>query len=78
LDIKQSDRDKIRHGKRHLFPNIHVVICPIHSPAQHTQHKVENKEGSKDDQANKVNPRQLKPNSIIHLQRWTGKQKQQY
>lgn len=38
-----------------------------HLPAQHAQHQVENKEGSKDHQADKVDPRQLKAHRIIHL-----------
>lgn len=42
-----------------------------HLPAQHTQNQVENKEGSKDDQADKVDPRQLKAHRIIHLKRNT-------
>lgn len=38
-----------------------------HPPAQHTQNQVENEEGSKDDQTDKVDPRQLKAHRIIHL-----------
>lgn len=40
-----------------------------HLPAQHTQNQVENKEGSEDDQADKVDPRQLEAHRIIHLKR---------
>lgn len=40
-------------------------------PAQHTQNQVENKEGSKDDQADKVDPRQLEAHRIIHLKKTT-------
>lgn len=42
-----------------------------HLPAQHTQNQVENEEGSKDDQADKVDPRQLEAHRIIHLKRNT-------
>lgn len=42
-----------------------------HPPAQHTQNQVENEEGSKDDQTDKVDPRQLKAHRIIHLKRNT-------
>lgn len=38
-----------------------------HSPAQDTQHKIEDKEGAENDQRHKINPRQLKTNGIIHL-----------
>lgn len=53
----------------------HIQLCDMqhsntkHLPTQHTQNQVENKEGSKDDQANKVDPRQLKAHRIIHLNR---------
>lgn len=42
-----------------------------HLPTQNTQNQVENKEGSKDDQADKVDPWQLKAHRIIHLKRNT-------
>lgn len=42
-----------------------------HLPAQHTQNQVENEEGSKDHQTDKVDPRQLKAHCIIHLKRNT-------
>lgn len=43
-------------------------------PAQHTQHQVENKEGAKDDQANKVDPGQLEAHCVVHLHRDTGRE----
>lgn len=47
--------------------------CLFHLPAQHTQHKVEDKKGSKDDQAYKVDPGQLKTDGIIHLPKENNK-----
>lgn len=49
-----------------------------HLPTQYTQNQVENKEGSKDDQANKVDPRQLKAHRIIHLKRTTEQHEAKY
>lgn len=45
-------------------------------PAQHSQDQVEYKEGSKDDQTDKVDPRQLKAHCIIHLHGNTSRERE--
>lgn len=61
-------------------PNHSLAPCPLcamqrsnaeHLPTQYTQNQVENKEGPKDDQADKVDPGQLEAHRIIHLKRNT-------
>lgn len=44
----------------------------VYIPTQHSQNQVENKEGSKDDQTDKVDPRQLEAHCVIHLNRNTN------
>lgn len=36
-------------------------------PAQHTQNEIENEKGAKDDERDKIDPRQLIAHSILHL-----------
>lgn len=45
----------------------HDETSMIYSPAQHTQHKIEDKKRSEDDQAYKVHPGQFEPDRIVHL-----------
>lgn len=44
------------------------------APAQHTQYEINDEKGSKDDERNKVNPRDLKADGIIHLCRETERE----
>lgn len=54
------------------------LLCPLpncerqrsrYEPAQHTQHKVDDEKGAKDDQRNKVDPGDLVANGVVHLHR---------
>lgn len=58
--------------------NVHTLIMLTdllakrkdrHLPAEHPQHQVENKEGAKQDKADKVDPGPFVPNGIIYLAR---------
>lgn len=46
---------------------LNVEVFGLHQPAEDTKNQVENEEGAKDHQADKVNPGQLETDGIIHL-----------
>lgn len=43
------------------------VGCPASSPTQDAKYKVEDEEGTKDDETHKIHPGQLIPHGILHL-----------
>lgn len=53
-----------------------LVPFGVNLPAQHTQNQVENEEGSKDDQADEVDPGQLEAHGIIHLHQNTSSEEE--
>lgn len=47
----------------------------MHQPAEDTKNQVENEEGAENHQADKVNPRQLEADGIVHLAQKVEKEK---
>lgn len=69
LSVREQDSECITSHPSHREDSLLWRTDLKTSPAQHTQHQVENKERSKDDQADKVDPGQLKAHRIVHLRR---------
>ena len=44
-----------------------LCMCLGSSPTQDTKYKVEDEEGSKDDETHEIYPGQLRPHGILHL-----------
>lgn len=70
LQKKLPSDHKLREA--HIITSQHTAFVDV-LPAEHTQHKVQHKKRAQNDQTNKVDPRGLPANGVIHLYKGPNK-----